>query len=165
MVAKVRDWKEDCVDFMCLITTQSGDERYESIGILKKRMELMSTEDRATVIEAFIQRFTSISAKEVTPEMNKETTWVYHWDRNGGFIGSEDGQTQMCDFREGMGPKYGELIAALLNGDLKTKSKGTAMNEEINRREKEARQGACLKVWLLGFVLFSVVLAILLFVL
>jgi len=41
--------------------------------------------------------------------------WAYHRDRDGGFIGREDAQTQLCYFREGMGDKYGEVIAEALN--------------------------------------------------
>ena len=43
-------------------------------------------------------------------------TWQYFPDKEGGFIGTEDGQTQLCDFREGMGKKYGKAIADALNG-------------------------------------------------
>jgi len=49
----------------------------------------------------------------------------YYPDSNGGFIGSEDGQTQVCDFREGMGERYGEQIAAALSGCTITISAGT----------------------------------------
>lgn len=42
-------------------------------------------------------------------------TWEYYPDYSGGFIGSEDLNLQICDFREGMGDIYGELIAKALN--------------------------------------------------
>jgi len=35
----------------------------------------------------------------------------YYRDAEGGFIGSEDGQTQVCDFREGMGDRFGEQFS------------------------------------------------------
>jgi hypothetical protein len=45
----------------------------------------------------------------------KKIIWTYCPDSQGGFICSEDGQTQICDFREGMGDKYGPQLAAALN--------------------------------------------------
>lgn len=42
-------------------------------------------------------------------------TWKYYPDHSGGFIGSEDFDLQICDFRDGMGDIYGELIAEFLN--------------------------------------------------
>jgi hypothetical protein len=45
----------------------------------------------------------------------KKITWQYCPDHEGGFICSEDGQNQICDFREGMGDKYGPMLAAALN--------------------------------------------------
>ena len=39
----------------------------------------------------------------------------YYPDNDGGFIATEDGQTQICDFRQGMGQKHGHQIAAALN--------------------------------------------------
>jgi|GEM_PF-6932674 len=42
-------------------------------------------------------------------------TWQYFPDSEGGFISSADGQTQICDFREGMGSKYGKTLASALN--------------------------------------------------
>lgn len=44
-------------------------------------------------------------------------SWHYHPSNDGGFIGSEDGQTQVCDFREGMGEKYGQIIAEAMNAN------------------------------------------------
>lgn len=41
--------------------------------------------------------------------------WAYHRDATGGFIGSEDGQTQICDFRSGMGDTWGDFIAHAMN--------------------------------------------------
>lgn len=47
--------------------------------------------------------------------------WVYYPNYNGGFIGSEEGHTQVCDFREGMGDRFGHIIADALNkASLKT---------------------------------------------
>jgi hypothetical protein len=42
----------------------------------------------------------------------------YYPDNDGGFIATEDGQTQICDFRQGMGAKYGEALAYALNTQL-----------------------------------------------
>ena len=44
-----------------------------------------------------------------------KSKYVYYPDSDGGFIGSEDGQTQILDFRQGAGDVYGEIIASLLN--------------------------------------------------
>lgn len=46
----------------------------------------------------------------------------YFPDYSGGFIGTEDGKIQICDFREGMGKKYGMKIADYLNKLNKPKS-------------------------------------------
>lgn len=46
---------------------------------------------------------------------NLKKVWVYYPDRDGGFIGSIDGQTQICDFRQGMGERFGKQIANALN--------------------------------------------------
>jgi len=45
----------------------------------------------------------------------------YYPDADGGFIGTEDGQVQVCDFRKGMGEKYGEQMASVLGSRLETK--------------------------------------------
>lgn len=41
--------------------------------------------------------------------------YKYFPDYDGGFIATDDGQTQVCDFREGMGDSLGEIIADALS--------------------------------------------------
>jgi len=60
----------------------------------------------------------------------------YYPDSQGGFIATEDGQTQICDFRQGMGEKHGHQIATALNASPQTTKHGLTP-EQIHHLEPQ----------------------------